>query len=159
MLELSQPTRAALADLLGPHAGVRNPVDLLAGVGAEEYEQALRLVLADDAVDAVIVIYTDPMISEPAAIVEAVRRAASATPHKTMLACFLAHDLPPAIELVDDGDRHRHRRPAGRARVPVPRVAGGRTRSHRRAGDVADPPGRDGDRPRRLRRRSCPRGA
>ena len=103
VLELSQPTRAALADLLGPHAGVRNPVDLLAGVGAEEYEQALRLVLADDAVDAVIVIYTDPMNSEPVAIVEAVRRAASATPHKTMLACFLAHDLPPAIELVDDG--------------------------------------------------------
>ena len=101
--ELSLATRTALADLLGPHAGVRNPVDLLASAGAEQYEQALRVVLADEAVDAVIVIYTDPMISEPSAIVEAVRRAASSTPDKTMLACFLAHDLPPAIELVPQG--------------------------------------------------------
>jgi acetyl coenzyme A synthetase (ADP forming)-like protein len=108
--ELSQATRAALADLLGPNAGVRNPVDLLASAGAGAYEQALRLVLADEAVDAVIVIYTDPMISEPAAIIEAVRRAASSATHKTMLACFLARDLPPAIELVPpafgDGDEN-----------------------------------------------------
>ena len=97
--ELSETTRTALAELLGPHAGIRNPVDLLASADAPQYEQALRLVLADDAIDAVIVIYTDPMISEPALIVDAVRRAASSTPHKTMLACFLAHDLPPAIEL------------------------------------------------------------
>ena len=40
--ELSLATRTALADLLGPHAGVRNPVDLLASAGAEQYEQALR---------------------------------------------------------------------------------------------------------------------
>jgi acetyl coenzyme A synthetase (ADP forming)-like protein len=100
--ELSQGTRTALVDLLGPHAGVRNPVDMLASADADAYEQALHLVLADDAVDAVIVIYTDPMISEQDAIVEAVRRAASATPHKTMLACFLARDLPPAIELAAD---------------------------------------------------------
>ena len=33
--ELSQATRTALADLLGPHAGVRNPVDLLASAGAD----------------------------------------------------------------------------------------------------------------------------
>ena len=88
-----------LTELLGPHAGVRNPVDLLASAGGHEYEQALRLVLADSAIDAVIVIYTDPMISEPAAIIEAVRAAASSTPRKTTLACFLARDLPPAIAL------------------------------------------------------------
>ncbi len=98
VLELSAATRTALADLLGPNASVRNPVDMLATAGADDYEQALRIVLADDSVDAVIVIYTDPMISEPAAIIEAVRRAASST-DKTMVACFLARDLPPAIAL------------------------------------------------------------
>jgi acetyl coenzyme A synthetase (ADP forming)-like protein len=99
--ELSQATRSALIELLGPNAAVRNPVDMLATGNAEQYEQALRLVLADEAVDAVIVIYTDPMISEPEAIIEAVRRAASST-HKTMVACFLARDLPPAIALDPD---------------------------------------------------------
>ena len=49
---------------------------MLASADAHQYEHALRLVLADDAVDAVIVIYTDPMISEPALIIDAVRRAA-----------------------------------------------------------------------------------
>jgi acyl-CoA synthetase (NDP forming) len=158
--ELSPATRTALADLLGPHAGVRNPVDLLASAGAGEYEQALRLVLTDETVDAVIVIYTDPMISEPAAIIEAVRRAASSTPHKTMLACFLARDLPPAIELVppavdengvdgNGGDR------ATRRAVPVfpfpesPAVALGRIAElarwrSRPVGTVVVPDGYDG---------------
>jgi acetyl coenzyme A synthetase (ADP forming)-like protein len=99
--ELSQATRSALTDLLGPNAAVRNPVDLLATGSAEEYEQTLRLVLADEVVDAVIVIYTDPMISEPATTIEAIRRAASST-DKTMVACFLARDLPPVIELDPD---------------------------------------------------------
>ncbi len=146
--ELSPSTRTALAELLGPHAGVRNPVDLLASAGAVEYEQALRVVLADESVDAVIVIYTDPMISEPAAIVEAVRRAASSTPDKTMLACFLAHDLPPAIELAAQGD------PVVRRAVPVfpfpesPAVALGRiaelaTWRRRPVGTVVIPDGYD----------------
>jgi len=156
VLELSQPTRTALADLLGPHAGVRNPVDLLASAGAEEYEQALRLVLADDAVDAVIVIYTDPMISEPAAIVEAVRRAASAVPHKTMVACFLARDLPPAIELdTDDAEVGEDAGAGVRRAVPVfpfpesPAVALGRiadlaTWRSRPVGTLVVPDGYDG---------------
>ena len=114
-----------------------------------QYEQALRLVLADEAVDAVIVIYTDPMISEPAAIVEAVRRAASSTPDKTMLACFLARDLPPAIELVphdevDDSGEPR-RACAGRCRCSP-----SRSRQRLRSGASPSlatwrrPPGRDG---------------
>ena len=158
--ELSPATRTVLTDLLGPHAGVRNPVDVLASAGAEQYEQALRVVLADEAVDAVIVIYTDPMISEPAAIVEAVRRAASSTPDKTMLACFLARDLPPAIELVphdavdvvDDGGEPRK---GVRRAVPVfpfpesPAVALGRiaelaTWRRRPVGTVSIPEGYDG---------------
>ena len=115
------------------------------------------MVLADEAVDAVIVIYTDPMISEPAAIVEAVRRAASSTPDKTMLACFLAHDLPPAIELAAAASRCRVVRRA----VPVfpfpesPAVALGRiaelaTWRRRPVGAVVDPG--------RVRRRRRPRG-
>ena len=155
--ELSPTTRSALTDLLGPHAGVRNPVDLLASAGAEQYEQALRVVLADEAVDAVIVIYTDPMISEPAAIVEAVRRAASSTPDKTMLACFLARDLPPAIELVahDEVDDSGEPRKSVRRAVPVfpfpesPAVALGRiadlaTWRRRPVGTVSIPEGYDG---------------
>jgi acyl-CoA synthetase (NDP forming) len=155
--ELSPTTRSALTDLLGPHAGVRNPVDVLASAGPEQYERALSLVLADEAVDAVIVIYTDPMITEPAAIVEAVRRAASSTPDKTMLACFLARDLPPSIELVphDDVDDSGEPRKSVRRAVPVfpfpesPAVALGRiadlaTWRRRPVGTVSIPEGYDG---------------
>jgi hypothetical protein len=51
----SKSTQESLRALLGPHAAVGNPVDMLASAAPEHYEQGLRLVLADDNIDSVLV--------------------------------------------------------------------------------------------------------
>jgi acetyl coenzyme A synthetase (ADP forming)-like protein len=56
--ELSAATQAALRGCLPPAAGVRNPVDMMASAGPPTYQEALRILLADADVDAVIVVCT-----------------------------------------------------------------------------------------------------
>jgi acyl-CoA synthetase (NDP forming) len=64
------------------------------------------VVLADDAVDAVIVIYTDPMVTEPHDIAAAVRRVVEDGTTKPVAATFLSTKLGPVIEVTDvDGNR------------------------------------------------------
>ena len=102
---LSLATQEALADIRSG-AAVVNPVDLIADASAEQYEAALRVVLADDAVDAVIVIYTDPMVTEPHDIAAAVRRVVEDGATKPVAATFLSTQLGPVIDAIDaDGNR------------------------------------------------------
>ena len=58
-------TRAALAAFLPPEASTTNPVDMLAGATAEHYAAAVDLVLADPAIDAVVVIFLPPLGRAP----------------------------------------------------------------------------------------------
>jgi acetyl coenzyme A synthetase (ADP forming)-like protein len=55
--QLSEETRVGLAAVLPPEASAANPVDMLGSAPAGLYEQALPLLLADPAVDAVVVIF------------------------------------------------------------------------------------------------------
>jgi acyl-CoA synthetase (NDP forming) len=61
--ELSPATQEALRGCLPAAAGVRNPVDMMAGASAATYEEALRVVLADSDVDAVIVVFTPTLVT------------------------------------------------------------------------------------------------
>src|SRR5206468_4281833 len=54
MAELSEATLSQLKKLLPAEAAVRNPVDTTAAVPAGMFADALRIVLADDGVDAVL---------------------------------------------------------------------------------------------------------
>jgi acetyl coenzyme A synthetase (ADP forming)-like protein len=56
--ELSAGTQEALRSCLPPAAGVRNPVDMMASAGPDAYQAALRILLADTDIDAVIVVCT-----------------------------------------------------------------------------------------------------
>ncbi len=60
LTELTADTQTALRALLPPSASVRNPVDMLASASPEQYAQSLRLLLADAAVDGVMVILLPP---------------------------------------------------------------------------------------------------
>lgn len=86
---LAGATQAELRALLGPHAAVANPVDMVAAAGPGQYEQALRLVLADDNVDAALAIYT--RILAPADdVVEAIERAAGDSGKPVVATVFAA---------------------------------------------------------------------
>ena len=77
--ELSAGTQAALRDGLPPAAGVRNPVDMMASADPATYQTALRTLLADPDIDAVIVVCT-PTHSAPIAGVAAAVAEVAAEP-------------------------------------------------------------------------------
>ncbi len=57
---LADQTQEWLREILAPAASVTNPVDMLASASPEQYAESLRLLLADDGVDAVLVILPPP---------------------------------------------------------------------------------------------------
>jgi len=59
---LSEHSREALKSLLPPGASAANPVDMIASASAEQYRETIRIVAADDNVDALIIIFTPPLV-------------------------------------------------------------------------------------------------
>ncbi len=100
---LSEATQRRLRELVPATAAVQNPVDLLASASAAEYEQALRTVVADPDVDAVIVIFVPPLVTRADDVARAIAVAAADSP-KPVLANFLALDGTP--EPLRQGSRH-----------------------------------------------------
>jgi acetyl coenzyme A synthetase (ADP forming)-like protein len=74
--ELSEATRAELKSFLPPEASIANPVDMIASASAASYHRALSAMLADDAVDMVIVINVTPLVADPRDVMEQVSAAA-----------------------------------------------------------------------------------
>ncbi|MET8846824.1 GNAT family N-acetyltransferase [Amycolatopsis sp. NPDC004625] len=72
MAELSQNTRDSLAKLLPAEAALRNPVDTTAAVAPEVFADALRAVLDDDGVDAVIAATVPTAVGDPGTSLAAV---------------------------------------------------------------------------------------
>jgi acyl-CoA synthetase (NDP forming) len=91
--ELSADTQAALARCTSSDAAVRNPVDLVASAGGETFEHALRILLADDTIDAIIVIFVPPLVTRPEDVAAAILAATdSPGATKPVVACFLDPD-------------------------------------------------------------------
>ena len=91
--EFSADLQSALAGLLPPGASVRNPIDLAASATAEGYSSALGALLASDEIDAVIVIFTPPLVTRADdvahAVVGAVDTATAEECDKPVVASFL----------------------------------------------------------------------
>lgn len=74
--ELSETTRSRLSEKLPVEASTRNPVDIIASGGPDEYAHCLSMLLASDEVDAVMVIYVPTTPDGAADVARAVRAAA-----------------------------------------------------------------------------------
>lgn len=70
--ELKAGTTEALQAILPEAASVRNPVDMLAGAGPREYADCLKILLADQGVDGIIVILPPPPMSTAAEVAGAI---------------------------------------------------------------------------------------
>jgi acyl-CoA synthetase (NDP forming) len=109
--ELSAATQAALREVIDPNGAVTNPVDLVAGATPEGYEAAIRVLLADDDVDAVIVVNT-ATFAAPSRDISTVLRRVAAGATKPIVGSFLAWpDLEPLLQ------------PAGADQAAVPAFA------------------------------------
>ena len=88
LAKLSAATLARLNQSLPPHWSHNNPVDVLGDATPERYSAALDAVLADEGVDAVLVVLTPQAMTEPARIARIV--ASAANPHqKPLLAAWM----------------------------------------------------------------------
>jgi acetyl coenzyme A synthetase (ADP forming)-like protein len=102
VIELSPVTQEALRAFVARDASVRNPIDLVAGATPEQFERALRVVLADDAIDAVLVIFVPPLVTRAQDVARAIAAAARDAGPKPVVACFLGREGVPG-ELRGDG--------------------------------------------------------
>jgi acyl-CoA synthetase (NDP forming) len=71
--EVGDGVKETLGGFLPPEASVRNPVDMIAGAGPEEYRRAIPVLLADAGLDALVVLHTPVGVHSA----EAMRRAVS----------------------------------------------------------------------------------
>jgi acetate---CoA ligase (ADP-forming) len=93
---LSEETRTALRDALSPEASVANPVDMLGSATAASYETALPVVLADTAVDAVIVLFVPAARVAADEVSAAIARVtATGESGKPVLSVLMAAESPP----------------------------------------------------------------
>jgi acyl-CoA synthetase (NDP forming) len=73
---LGAGTIETLRSFLPAAAGLGNPIDMLAAAPPEHYRRALEALLGDEAVDAVLVIYIPPLVSDPEAVAAVIAEAA-----------------------------------------------------------------------------------
>lgn len=74
--ELGPDVRAALAARLSPDASTRNPVDMVASAGPDEYRECLRILLGDGGLDAAIVVHIPTAPGTSASVADAIAEAA-----------------------------------------------------------------------------------
>lgn len=88
---LTTETTTALRAALPAEAAVNNPIDMLASAPPQTYERCLRLLMDDDNVDVVLVLFVPPLVTEATEVAEAIRRAAVGAT-KPILVCLLGTD-------------------------------------------------------------------
>jgi acetate---CoA ligase (ADP-forming) len=91
MAEFSTATRTALMNYLPDEASVLNPVDMIASANKDSYAYCLELILRDEGVDAVIVVFVPPMMVNPIDIVRAIEQVRKKYA-KPVLGVFMARD-------------------------------------------------------------------
>lgn len=94
---LSETTRTALRAFLPSAASVSNPVDMLAAAPAAHFGRAMRLLLADEGIDALLTIFIPPLVIETADVAAAMAEAGAGA-RKPILATFMsAQGTPPEL--------------------------------------------------------------
>jgi acyl-CoA synthetase (NDP forming) len=90
--EIQRALRRGLPDA----AAVGNPVDLLASASPRQFADAIGTLARSGAVDAIVVLYVPPLVTDPAAVAAAVRDAAADAPIP-VTAVFAMPEAPAAV--------------------------------------------------------------
>ena len=100
---LDPKTVKGLNAFLPPEASTRNPVDMIASAVADSFEKALRLLVADKNVDAVIVIFVPPLVTGAQDVARAILAGAAGS-KKPVLSCFMgSHGVPESLQSLNEG--------------------------------------------------------
>ncbi|MGD2060332.1 MAG: GNAT family N-acetyltransferase [Acidimicrobiia bacterium] len=106
VVELSESLQAKIGEKLPAEASTRNPVDLIASGGPNEFEHATRLILQSGEVDSLIVIYVPTTPQGAGEVAAALRRCqADYDGPVTFLSIFMQGDLAGQALAGEDGAR------------------------------------------------------
>ncbi len=95
--ELTAATIAKLRTFLPAHAGFANPIDMTAAAGPDDYRRTIETVGNDPNVDALVVIYIPPMLTQPEEVAPAVAAGAGQVPAaKPVLSVFISSRNAPS---------------------------------------------------------------
>jgi acetate---CoA ligase (ADP-forming) len=95
---LSEAVRKELASFMPAAGSTANPVDMLAAANGQDYERAIAVLAGTADVDAIIVIFTPPLITKGSEVVRAIHRAARALPRAIpVLSVFMSKQAAPRV--------------------------------------------------------------
>jgi acetyl coenzyme A synthetase (ADP forming)-like protein len=94
---LSPATVAGFKTFLPAAASVGNPVDMLAAACPADYTRGLKLLLSDENVDSVLVIFIPPVATNPEAVAAAIVEGAKGESDKPVLATFMSAKGAPEV--------------------------------------------------------------
>ncbi len=108
VVELPEATQAELRTFVSPDASVVNPIDLVASASADVYARTLDVLLGEDAVDAILVIFVPPLVTRAEDVARVISDAAQRSGDTSIIACFLGRSgtldlIDPAPGAGDDG--------------------------------------------------------
>lgn len=99
--ELSASTQGQLRQFLPAAAAVANPVDMVASASAADYERTLSIVLADDSIDAVVVVFVPPLVTRTDDVADAVALIAQKSSKPIVVNLLGVSDIPEALSSAD----------------------------------------------------------
>jgi acetyl coenzyme A synthetase (ADP forming)-like protein len=96
--ELTKETLDRLRTFLPPQAGLANPIDMIASATPEDYARTIEAVAHDPNVDALVVIYIPPLVTNPEEVAAAIASAAGRAPAtKPIATVFMSSKGAPEI--------------------------------------------------------------
>ena len=97
---LPDDVTAALRQFLPAQASVRNPIDMIAVASADDYRRVIQTVAASDSIDAIVVIFIPPLVTQPGEVARAIREAAETLPRPIpLISVFMsAHGVPDELK-------------------------------------------------------------
>jgi acetyl coenzyme A synthetase (ADP forming)-like protein len=128
--ELSPATQTVLRTFLPAQAGLSNPVDMIASATPEHYARTIEAIGADPHIDAVVVIYIPPLVTNPDEVARAIAQGAGTVPaHKPVLTVFISsRGAPPALSTGPRGKLPSYSFPENAAQALAAAVRYGRWR-------------------------------
>ncbi len=95
---LPESARARLAAFLPPAASFGNPVDMIASATAADYGRAIGVLADCEEIDALIVIFTPPLVTQATDVVEAIQAAAREMRRRLpVLSVFMSKESTPHV--------------------------------------------------------------
>lgn len=96
--DLEKEIRGELAQFLPKEASLRNPVDMIASAGPEEFEKATRVLLKSEAIDALLVLAVHPpFVRDPELIGRGIAKGAEGAT-KPVISCLMGRQgVPEAL--------------------------------------------------------------